>query len=140
MLAMVLRSKLLAAEKSKKISIHTDVVEFFRAQMQSQSSLPYKDVVSTESNLSSTVFLEIVHCLGLSSADYESKSHLIDSHLLAKRNHIAHGSALSVETKDYLALHDEIVSLMSLFRNHLENAAVTRGYLLPCEAPARHRP
>jgi hypothetical protein len=79
MLAIVLRSKFLAAERSKKITIHTTVVEFFRTQMQRQCSLPYKDVVSTEANLSSTVFLEILHCLGLSPADYESKSHLIDS-------------------------------------------------------------
>jgi hypothetical protein len=137
MLAIVLRSKFLAAERSKKITIHTTVVEFFRTQMQRQCSLPYKDV-STEANLSSTVFLEILHCLGLSPADYESKSHLIDSQLLAKRNHIAHGSALNVETKDYLTLHDEIVNLMSLFRNQIENAAVTRGYLLPGEVTARN--
>jgi len=140
MLAMVLRSQLLAAERSKKISIHTAVVEFFRTQMQRQCSLPYKDAVSTEANLSSTVFLEILRSLGLSPAEYESKSHLIDSPLLAKRNHIAHGSALNVETKDYLSLHDEIVNLMSLFRNQVETAAVTRGYLLPSEVPAHTRP
>jgi hypothetical protein len=138
MLAIALRSKLQAAQGSKKITIHTTVVEFFRTQMQKQSSLPYKDVVCTEANLSSTVLLEILRSLGLSTEDYESKSHLIDSHLLAKRNHIAHGSALSVETKDYLTLHDEIVNLISLFRNQIENAAVTRGYLLPGEIPTHN--
>ena len=138
MLAMVLRSQLFAAERSKKTTIHTAVVKFFRTQMQRQCSLLYKDVVSTEANLSSTVFLEILRSLGLSPADHEFKSHLIDSHLLAKRNHIAHGSALNVGTKDYLTLHDEIVNLMSLFRNQLENAAVTRGYLLQGEVPTRN--
>lgn len=58
------------------------------------------------------------------------KFHLIDSQLLAKRNHIAHGNALVVDCDGYLDLHDEISGLMTLFRNQLENAAVTREYLL----------
>jgi hypothetical protein len=62
---------------------------------------------------------------------YESKRHLIDSQLLAKRNHIAHGSALGVESGDYLALHDEVLALMGLLRNQVENAAVGREYLRP---------
>lgn len=138
LLAIALRSKLLAAHGSKKITIHTTVVEFFRTQMQKQSSLPYKNVVSTEANLSSTVLLEILRSLGLSTDDYESKNHLIDSVLLAKRNHIAHGSALGVDAKEYLTLHDEIVNLMSLFRNQIENAAVTRSYLIPEKIPTHN--
>jgi len=40
-------------------------------------------------------------------------------------------SALAVDVEEYVTLHDEIVNLMSLFRNQIENAAVTRGYLIP---------
>ena len=136
MLAIALRSKLRAAQGSKKITAHTTVVEFFRTQMQSRSTLPYKDVVRTEANLSSSVLLEILRTLGLSTDAYESKGHLIDIQLLAKRNHIAHGSTLSVESGDYLTLHDEVLSLMVLLRNQIENAAITREYLRPSEPPA----
>ena len=131
MLAIALRSKLRAAQASKKITAHATVVEFFRTQMDSRSLLPYKDAVRTEANLSSSVLLEILRTLGLPTDAYESKGNFIDSQLLAKRNHIAHGSTLSVESGEYLSLHDEVLNLMILFRNQIENAAVTRGYLHP---------
>lgn len=137
MLAIALRSELTAAQESKKIAAHTTVVEFFRTQMESRASIPYKDAVRTEANLSSAVLLEILRTLGLSTAAYESKSHLIDSQLVAKRNHIAHGRTLSVESGDYLALHDEISNLMGLLRNQIENAAVCREYLRPSSSPVR---
>jgi hypothetical protein len=55
--------------------------------------------------------------------------------VLAKRNHIAHGSELDVGVEDYLFLHDEFTSLMNLLRNQIENAAVDRQYLNKPEKP-----
>ena len=131
MLAIAVRSKLFAAQTSRRIARHSTVVEFFRTQMERRSALPYKDAIRTEANLSSTVLMEILCTLGLSTVPYEPKRHLIDSQLLAKRNHIAHGSVLNVESDDYLALHDEVLGLMCLLRNQVENAAVGREYLRP---------
>lgn len=131
MLAIVLRSKLQAAEVSRKIEAHVEVVEFFRTRMGHRATLPYKAAVRTDSNLSSTVLLEIIRTIGLSSTEYEPKRHMLDHRLLAKRNHIAHGSLLDVDLDDYLCLHDEVLELMSLFRNDVENAAATRQYLSP---------
>lgn len=128
-LAVTLRAALQSAENSKKVKPHLDVVRFFRTQMDARSRLPYKNVIRTESNLSSTVLREILSTLGFSVAECESKSHLLDHQLLAKRNHIAHGSDLIVDKAEYLGLHEEILALMNLFRNHVENAAVTQTYL-----------
>jgi hypothetical protein len=128
-LAVALRSMLQTAEASKKIGIHIDVIDFFREQMDGRSALPYRSVIRTEANLSSPVLLEIIRTIGISPADYEMKSHLLDNLLLAKRNHIAHGAALDVEPDDYFHLHDEILGLMNLFRTDVENAAVTKHYL-----------
>src|ERR1035438_9312893 len=64
LLAVTLRSALQAAEASHRIGAHTDVVRFFRTQMDTRSRLPYKNVIRTESNLSSTVLLEILRTLG----------------------------------------------------------------------------
>jgi len=131
MLAVVLRSYFHALGASNKIQASVALVEFFRTGMQKRSTLPYRRVVRTEANLSSTVLLEILRTLGLETTDYESKRHLIDNQLLAKRNHIAHGSALELEPDDYLQLHDEILALINLLRNQIENAAVTGRYLQP---------
>jgi hypothetical protein len=75
------------------------------------------------------VLLDILDTIGIDGAEYQSKAHLMDNRLLAKRNHIAHGSELDVEVEDYLFLHDEVASLMNLLRNQIENAAVDGQYL-----------
>jgi MAE_28990/MAE_18760-like HEPN len=133
MLAVVLRSKLNVAQHSKKIDAHIEVVDFFRKQMDERCVLPYKNAVRSEANLSSNVLIEILRTLGFDAAGYQAKYHLIDNKLLAKRNHIAHGSALDVSVGDYLELQDEVLSLMNLFRNQIENSAVTGHYLQPVE-------
>jgi hypothetical protein len=94
MLAIVLRSKLNAAQISKKIKTHLDVVDFFRDEMEGRCVLPYKSAVRTEANLSSTVLSEILRTLGFDITEYEPKYHLIDHKLVERRNHIAHGLAL----------------------------------------------
>lgn len=129
MLAIVVRSKLNAAGSSKKILSHLEVVDFFRGEMDERSALPYKSAIRTESNLSSRVLLDILDTVGIDPSAYESKMHMIDNQLLAKRNHIAHGSELDVEVDDYLFLHSEVMSLMNLLRNQIQNAAVMRHYL-----------
>ncbi|HZQ20816.1 MAG TPA: MAE_28990/MAE_18760 family HEPN-like nuclease [Terriglobales bacterium] len=131
MLAIMVRSKLHAAHASKKIAAHLELVDFFREQMEERSTLPHKNVIRTDANVSSTVLLEILGTLGLDSDQYEAKAHMIDNQLLAKRNHIAHGSDLDVDGNDYLRLHEEMLSLMDLLRNQIENAAIMKQYLAP---------
>lgn len=129
MLAVVLRSRFNALGASNKIQAPMALIEFFRTDMEKRSTLPYKRVIRTEANLSSTVLMEILKTLGLETIDYESKRHLLDNQLLAKRNHIAHGNAVELEPNDYLQLQDEILVLINLLRNQIENAAVTGRYL-----------
>ena len=129
MLAIIVKSRLNAAENSRKISAHLNVVDFFSGEMNERSVLPYKGAIRTESNLSSTILYDILDTIGIDSTDYRSKAHMLDNQLLAKRNHIAHGSELDVDVKDYLVLHEEVISLTNLLRNQVENAAVERQYL-----------
>jgi hypothetical protein len=131
LLAATMRPWLTPAADSHKIRSHVDIVKFFRTQMETRSRLPYKNVIRTESNLSSAVLLEILRTLGFAVSDCEPKSHMLDHQLLAKRNHIAHGSGLMIDKDEYLYLHDEILALMNLLRNYVENAAATGEYLRP---------
>jgi hypothetical protein len=129
LLAVTLRSMLASSEGSHKIKSHVDIVQFFRTQMETRSRLPYKSVIRTEFNLSSTVFFEILRTLGFTASECESKSHMLDHQLLAKRNHVAHGNNLPIDIDEYFHLHDEILALMNLLRNYIENAAETGAYL-----------
>lgn len=90
--------------------------------------LDAEQVVQTHSNLNGAVLRQLVLGLGLDWAPYGSKVNLIDEQLVAKRNTIAHGSFLDADAVSYVALHDQVLSLLELFRSQVENAVVTRSY------------
>lgn len=128
-IAIKMKSRLDEASKSAKASTSAELVEFFRSKLNDRLRLPHKGIVDTESNLSSKVLREIIWILGLSMSHYETKSQLIDSSLVSRRNHIAHGSALDINLDEYLQLHDDVMSLIDEFRNQLQNAVATDAFL-----------
>ena len=107
---------------------HNALVNFFVTRMSERSALPYKNVIDTESNLSSKVFRDVVEKLGLDYSSYETREKLIDEKLLESRNTIAHGSYLATDLDGYIDLQDEVLGMMELFRNQIENSAITKSY------------
>jgi hypothetical protein len=127
-MSVAVRAKLNRASYSRKIAAHIDVVKFLRDEMQKRSNVPYKNAIRTDSNLSSTVLFDILATIGIDARDYQTKAHLLDNQLLARRNHIAHGEELDVDQDEYLRLHSEVSVLMNNLRNQIENAAVSGNY------------
>ncbi len=84
--------------------------------------------MSTQSNLNSGVLQDIILTIGLEYAPYETKEKLIDERLLRSRNSIANGQYLTMDTTEYVELHEEIQSLVQLFYNQVDNAAQTSAY------------
>ena len=89
-LALAMKEKLKEAKDTNKPSLYIPVCDFFLDELNQRCSLP-KDAISTESNLSSQIFREITHILGIDFSLYSTKSVLIDTKLLRTRNEIAHG-------------------------------------------------
>jgi len=133
MLAVVVRAQLSAAERSKKVEMHIGLVDYMRTKETVRARLPYKNIIRTDSNLSSKGLLEILTTLGISSDKYAAKSKLIDSQLLGKRNNIAHGNDLEVDADEYLDLHEQIAELLRTFRNDVENAVATSAFARPIQ-------
>lgn len=131
MLAVVMRGQIKAAEASNKINAHVQLVEYFRTKALVRARIPYKNIIQTESNLSSVVFAEILAVLDISPVTYAGKYKLIDSKLLEKRNHIAHGNNLDIDFEEYTELHEQVTELLTLFRNDIENAVVMRFFAKP---------
>lgn len=127
--AIKFRARLAEAAKSRKVSTTNDVVEYFCTKMGDRLRIPHKGVLDTASNLSSAVLADIVETLGLDAAPYETKRHLIDTKLVDRRNHIAHGDFLDLDPEDFLSLYDDVNSLMDAFRTQVQNAAATDLYL-----------
>ena len=111
---------------SKKISGGNALADFFCNEMDRQSNVPYKNTVETKSNLSSEVLLDILNSLGIDTSNFATRLKFIDSNLVNPRNHIAHGEELHISVSDYMSLHDDVISLIDIYRNEIENASVQR--------------
>jgi hypothetical protein len=126
--ALALKQKLSQANETNKATIFTETIDFIRTQLIKRSSVPYKDVVQTGANLSSSVLREITCVLGLDYSFYETKQILIDNKLLAKRNFVAHGEYIKLDKEDYLQLHSQVINMMDTFRNQVDNCATIESY------------
>lgn len=128
-IAVKFKTRLSEAAKSKKASATHELVDFFCTRLEHRLKIPHKGVIDTQSNLSSAVLREIVWALGLDMGPYETKKHLIDSRLVDRRNHIAHGDTLDISVPDFVTLHEEVMLLMEEFRTQVQNAAATDHFL-----------
>lgn len=127
-IALAMKTKLKAAQETDKVTILNDVVEFFLTGLSERAQVPYKDVIKTQSNLSSEVMKEIVATLNLDYTPYFDKREILDEQLLGTRNSIAHGQWLLMDLNGYSELKDHIFILMDTFKNQIENAACTAAY------------
>ncbi|BAY16489.1 hypothetical protein NIES21_23180 [Anabaenopsis circularis NIES-21] len=128
--ALAMKDKLDQASQTNKATIYNEVAEFFMDKLTERSIIKYENRIAT-SNLSSSVFKEIVCMLGLNYSFYESKEVLIDERLLKKRNMIAHGNYLDIDEEQYDELHIQIIGIMDNFRNQIDNCASTKQYYCP---------
>ena len=133
--SVVFKKRLNEASKSKKFSVVGDIVDFFYTKMNARTRIVTDDVIETNSNLSTTVLLEILWILGIDERPFLTKMIIIDERLVQKRNFVAHGEVLSMSVDDYLALHEEVLALLELFRNQIENACVEKTYLRNLQSP-----
>ena len=92
-------------------------------------SLSTEKVINTKSNLNSIILKEMMTSVGLDFSTYDTKSNLIDEQLLKYRNNVAHGEYLQVNTKEYLALHQEIYGMLENFKTDIKNAVLFTKYL-----------
>jgi len=128
-IALTLKSKFSELGTNEKLSAGVDLANFFCNSLSKQSKIPYKNGVDTQSNLSSVVLKDIITILGLDISSFETKFRFIDSNLVNRRNHIAHGSNLDISINDYFELHDEVSGLLECFRTQIENASMTKKFL-----------
>ena len=116
----------LIASKNSNVSITT--LNFLREELDERAKLKIESAIRTEFNLSSKVFSNIASSIGLSTSNYESRYHLIDESLLNRRNHIAHGEYLEVDSEGFRDLADQILILLRLYKTDIENAVSLEEY------------
>jgi hypothetical protein len=132
-IAIVMKDKLTSAKETNKATVFNDATKFILTQTGEKSSIPYKGIIRTKSNLSSSILREITCLLGLNYSFYQSKEKFIDEKLLNRRNLVAHGESLdylqSLDRETYIELQEQILTMMEDFRNQVENNAAQKLYL-----------
>lgn len=118
----------LVSSKNSSVSIAT--LEFLRDELDEKAKLKIESAIRTEFNLSSKVFANIAKSIGINTEGYESRYHLIDESLLNRRNHIAHGEYLDVDSDGFRELADEILYLLRTYKTDIENAVSLKEYKL----------
>lgn len=129
LLTLSLVSTVSISSESHKYSDFGKFTDFFISKLTSQAKLPFRSGLSTESNLSSKVLKEITWCLGIDYTLFESKEKFIDSHLLEKRNHIAHGKEMYITPDDFEEMRTIVIEMMTNLKTELENSAILRKFV-----------
>ncbi len=127
--ALGMKSKLGAASVSTKHEASVAVVSYLLDELDKPIQLPRSEAVSTESNLSSTVFVNIVGWIGIDPTPYSSRFPLIDTTLLHSRNRIAHGEYLDIGSDRFFELAKDILEMLRWFKTDIENAVVGSAFL-----------
>lgn len=126
--ALVFHETLKKHAKAKRPSVYQEAIEFLSIKGEHDSSIPFKGVVDTQSNLKSEVFKEIAWLTQMDYSLFETSEKFIDNFLLAKRNHIAHGESCPIDKQSYLETHDKVIELLEMVKTQLENNVVSKAY------------
>lgn len=119
------------AQGSTKTSFLGDLLGQMDACRRDVFSVNPKKVIDTESNLSSTVFKELVRGIGLDYLDsYAAREAFVDSKIVYGRNSVAHGDLVSFTAEEALDRIDGVVHLLDCFANQLILAARDQAFLL----------
>lgn len=126
--ALALKSKFNICGQTKKTSLHTKLVHMLLNNLSDYATIPYKNVIETNSNLKWKVFKEILDTLGFDDSFYETKEKLIDQTLVENRNNVAHGQITSFDKTEFLNLYNEIQSMIDFFKEQIVNSAINKTY------------
>lgn len=130
-LALSVYKNLELFSESKKASMHNKIINEMHELADKISDIPYENVIKTNSNLNSEIFIEIMETIGLDYSSYETNFVLIDEVLLKMRNEIAHGERaeeLDLDEKRFFEIYDKMVEMMNRFANQVANASCTNEF------------
>lgn len=128
-MAMAMRRQIHSLAESTKARIHSEIIGWLFAELPNRARLPKRGVVRAQSNLSVTVFQNLVTLVGLEyRAEYALSERPIIERVLQLRNGIAHGEWQRIDESEFNQLYHEIDKLMVLFCEDIETAAAGRRF------------
>ena len=141
-LAVTIKQMLSQFEETNKTTLQTTIIDNIFEIRTEASKIPTENIISTNSNLNSAIFQEIMCTIGLKTDYYEQFYKLIDTVLLNMRNNIAHGERLEniyLDETRYYQIHEKITDLINHFSVQVMNAACLKVYLAENEEPINNQ-
>lgn len=136
-LGTALKTKMTALEGATTPIIHNQFAAFIQTELSTGAALS-EQLVRSESNLSSSVFFDILERLGLElRPQFSLRANMIDSDLVARRNSIAHGEYLDLTPDTFVTLRKNTMELLELFTDDVRNAASTGRHLASPSPPSQ---
>lgn len=129
LVALGLRSEIQEAGQSNLSTYHTDLTQRIMGRQDEPFRPDWDNAIDSGSNLSSRRLRQVLCAAGIEDEEYISKGPIIDERLVKNRNSIAHGQGVLIDQDEYDELHEIVIQMLDLFRNHIENAAATGTYM-----------
>lgn len=123
-----LKGKLTMLTESRQAKPNIEAFEFVLGELDRPARMSMASAIDTESNLTSSVFVNIATSLDIATTTYETKFNLIDESLVKRRNKVAHGEYLDLDADDFRTLADNVVQMMRNYKTDLQNAASMETY------------
>ena len=128
LVALGLRSEIQKAGQSNLATSHTDLAQRIMGRQDEPFRPDWNNAIDAGSNLSYLRLRQVLCVVGIEDAEYISKGPIIDERLVKNRNSIAHGQGVLIDQDEYDELHEIVIQMLDLFRNHIENAAARGTY------------
>ena len=125
---LIYKNQIDVSNTSNKYSIFDSIVETLIEKNTSKAKVPFKSIIQTKSNLSSVVLKEIIWCLGFDYSKFATKEYIIDTRLVSKRNHVAHGESMPISETEFIEMVDEVLALLRIFKTEIENSTMLETY------------
>ena len=127
--AMSKRSLLYKYREENRSRVHNRLVEELMRSDHLEKVASFSASINTRSNLNSVVFTDISLSIGVPLSNYETRFKFIDESLLKRRNEIAHGAYLDIDSSTFIDIIDGVILLLRLFKTDIENAAALKKYM-----------
>jgi hypothetical protein len=121
--------KYVAFQRIKIAEMSDFVMCLFMRQSLGLVGVNWKNVIDTEFNLSSKALNRITAQLGLDYSLFATKAVIIDGLVVKHRNAIAHGEKGEVDLNMLNEIAEQVIGLITLFRDMIENAVITKAHM-----------
>lgn len=128
-IALSLVARVEQLRDAKRSAFIVELVTDLLTRTVSTEAFSWTEELDTRSNLDSNVLRELLLLIGIDHSPYVIHQKFLDHNLVGLRNQVAHGQLAPVVEVEFEEAMETVRTLLELFRNDVQNAAVQNRYM-----------